>query len=178
MNDSKINIISYRFRLLFQCLLFLAPLFVCLNWSNFNFWLQFANVDPEPFGTPIHSLTLSSRFGAILISFIPAGMWMMALYYLIKLFKLYERNQIFTANNVIFIKKIGCALFAEVMARFLLEPFLSLIVTMHNPPGHRMMVVSFGTPDFAGLMFSGIVILVAWIMQEGQKLKEESEFVV
>ncbi|MBI2791206.1 MAG: DUF2975 domain-containing protein [Gammaproteobacteria bacterium] len=178
MQNQRIKVMSHRFRILFQVLFYLTPLIVCLNWSNVSLWLQCAHIDTQPFNTSLFTLPLSSRIGAIFVSMISASFWMMALYYLIQLFKLYEQNKIFTDKNVFYFRKIGIALFSEVVARFLSEPLLALAVTFHNPPGQRMIAISFGVPDFYALVFSGIVILIAWVMHEGKQLKEETELTV
>jgi uncharacterized membrane protein len=178
MTSHRIKVISRRFRLFFQFLVILTPVLVCMNWSNWDLWHQFAHVDQEPYGTSIQSLHFSSRFLAIVTSMIPASLWMAALFYLSRLFRLYEQDLFFTQNNVNCIKNIGYALFAQAIARFLTEPILSLVVTMNNPPGKRLISISFGTPDIYSLVISGVVIIVAWVMHEGQKLQEESNLVV
>ncbi len=55
----------------------------------------------------------------------------------------------------------------------LLQPLISLCLSMANPPGHRVIALTFDAVSIAILITGSIVILISWIMLEGAKLEEE-----
>jgi len=126
----------------------------------------------------LHPITYSTRFWGFLVSLIPLAVKLYIITSLIQLFKLYEKGKIFTDKNVFHIKMIAYLLLAVQLIRPVHEAFLTMILTWHNPVGHRMAVASM-TGTNIGLMLTALVILlVAWIMGEAKKLKEEQELTV
>jgi len=120
---------------------------------------------------------------------------------LARLFHFYERGLIFAAETIRCIKFLGllCAV------NWMLESFMHILVQQHPlpsiqsmldhlktlPPGVTLREVTvthyqmgffsydFGTGIDFGLLFAGIVIvLIAWIMDEGRKIQEEQELTV
>lgn len=78
-----------------------------------------------------------------------------------RLLKLYERSCFFTANNVRFIKMLGLIVAGNGLTQVFLE-FLSP-QRIINPNQ---------------LVFGLLILLIAWIMDEGRKLQEEQELTV
>jgi Protein of unknown function (DUF2975) len=120
---------------------------------------------------------------------------------LARLFDFYKRGLIFAAETIRCIKFLGllCAVGWMLMSinHFLLQQYpLPSIQSMLDhlktlPPGVTLREVSvthyqmgffsfdFGTGINFGLLFAGIVIvLIAWIMDEGRKIQEEQELTV
>jgi len=115
---------------------------------------------------------------------------------LFQLFKLYERGLIFSAQTIRCIKILGvlCAVGWALMTllQILPHPLPSSQIIQTHPPeaaviegvivsSYRMGFFSFdfGTGINFGLLFAGIVIvLIAWIMDEGRKIQEEQELTV
>jgi hypothetical protein len=113
-----------------------------------------------------------------------------------RLFRLYEQGLIFSAQTIRCIKILGilCAVGWALMTllQFLPHPLLPSQSTQTHPPeatvikgvmvsSYRMGFFSFnfGTGINFGLLFAGIVIvLIAWIMDEGRKIQEEQELTV
>ena len=107
---------------------------------------------------------------------------------LARLFRLYEHGQIFTAGTIRCIKTLGiiCVAGATVISG---SHFFPKTPPPPVPPGTTVSVgadfhigffsFDFGTGVDFGLIFSGIVIvLIAWIMDEGRKIQEEQELTV
>ena|ERR1700690_1813948 len=115
---------------------------------------------------------------------------------LFRLFSLYEQGFIFSAQTIRCIKTLGvlCAVGWALMTllQFLPHPLPSSQITQAHPPeatvikgvmvsSYRLGFFSFdfGTGINFGLLFAGIVIvLIAWIMDEGRKIQEEQELTV
>ena len=53
-----------------------------------------------------------------------------------------------------------------------------LVLTMHNPPGRRMLIVQLSSNDYAFLVFGVLLLGIAWVMVEATRLaREHAEFV-
>jgi hypothetical protein len=112
------------------------------------------------------------------LSLIPAGIEMLVLYFLSKLFRLYETGEIFSINNVRYIRNVGYALLAGQVFYPVYEGLMGIILTMNNPSGHRFAKVSFTQTNVGILLVALLVILISWIMAEGCKLREEQQLTV
>jgi hypothetical protein len=55
---------------------------------------------------------------------------------------------------------------------------MTLALTFNNPPGQRMISIGFSSTDFSEIVTALMIIVVAWIMDEGRKLKEEQALVI
>jgi hypothetical protein len=119
---------------------------------------------------------------------------------LARLFDFYERGLIFAAETIRCIKFLGllCAVgwMLKSVIHILLQqhplPSIQSMLTLKPlPPGVTLREVTvthyqmgffsfdFGTGIDFGLLFTGIVIvLIAWIMDEGRKIQEEQELTV
>jgi hypothetical protein len=97
---------------------------------------------------------------------------------LIKLFSLYAKGEIFSLNNVRYIKNIGYALLIGQIVHPIYQGLMGLVLTWHNPPGHRFASVTFDQVNLGILLVALLVILISWIMAEGCKLQEEQKLVI
>ncbi|MCP4474599.1 MAG: DUF2975 domain-containing protein [Gammaproteobacteria bacterium] len=119
------------------------------------------------------TLTPVVQFLGFLVDCIPLAVTVYCLYQLIQLFKNYETGQIFTLENAKRYRKLGLATFVWVITNILSRSLTSLVLTMHNPPGHHILTASFGSNDAPPLIVSGLVILISWIMLEGYQISED-----
>ena len=123
--------------------------------------------------TPIPMMAASTKITAFLVSLIPNIFSVLALYFLAKLFCLFEGMEFFSQQSVRALRRIGVSLLAGQLAFPIYTALLSLTLTISNPPGHRIIAVSFGAAEFNWTALSLVIILVSWIMDEGRKLQEE-----
>jgi hypothetical protein len=78
-----------------------------------------------------------------------------------RLFKLYELNRFFAADNVRYIKILGLVVAGDGLIQTILE-----------------LLSSHGTLCLNEMFFGGLIVLIAWIMDEGRKIQEEQELTV
>lgn len=189
---NKISRVSRKFRILFQVLFFLEPIGLVLFWSLSNTPLlqrlfQAANGGEKStlflltsFSdklTNVH-LDATTQFFACLVSVLPVAITMFGLYQLVQLFKSYESGRIFTIENVKRYKKLGYTLFASVFTSLIYEALITYVITFHNGPGKRVIGITFGSYDMATLIVGGIILLISWVMMEGQNLAEEQVYTI
>ena len=164
----KIRKVSGRFRVFFQIIFYLMPIFVFLFWvvfrTNYDFFLTLG-IGADLLVRPV-TINVFTRVLGFSASLIPLGVLMYGLSQLIKLFKNYEVGQIFTSDNANYYQKLGYTLFAWVISGVIYGALISFIVTFQNKPGYRVIAVSMSGIDVASLVTGGIVLIIAWVMKE------------
>lgn len=184
---NKIQTISRCFRLFFQLCFYLAPILLVLSWvlvTAQDFQTQHPSflLSPVPYqllDTPIlYPLGTSTKLLGFLIGCIPTAINMLLFYFLIKLFRGYERAEIFTLNNVKYIRNIGWMLLISQLVKPIYEGLITAALTFHNPHGHRYATISFGSTDIMPIVTALIIILVSWIMVEAHKLHDDQQLTI
>lgn len=175
----QISTMSQKFNLLFKCLFIGYPIFIVAVWLfGISLPVGYFSISRLPVETELNTVRLSLRVLACLIYMIPTFMVMMIFYRLSQLFALYAKNVIFSEQNIICIRKIGFLLLWQGLANTLVQPFLTAILTWDAPKGQHIMAMGISADDVTYLMIGSVVVLIALIMEEGQKLEEEKSFTV
>lgn len=181
---------SRFFRAIFAAILVATPVIVCILWltggsihfENANgeavFELMAADLLHDSDIARVFPLSWDIRVLAMLVSMIPAGVLMLSMWWLVRLFGYFAGGEFFSGDTVRYIRYLGWTMIGGAVAGPVYEALLSLVLTMHNPPGEHMLVLSSESADFEQLLTGGIIILVSWIMDEGRKLREAEELTV
>lgn len=187
----NIKRVSFGFKILFQVLLLILPILFGLSWIY----------APEPYillgglirmeAIPhsysymyyqnefyVPALTLMQRGAGLLLSLIPLVINLTVLIYLTKLFTLYTQGQIFSNHHVRYLRNIGYALLCGQLIRPFYEFLMGLILTWYNPPGHRFAAMTFDQTNFGIIITAFLIILISWIMSEGQALQEQQQLTI
>lgn len=174
---NKIKVWSRRLRLVLGVVFWMIPL------VTLAFWAFVDVLPPEAVRTALpypaqQALPLSAKAMGFVVSLLPAGASMYGVRVLMRLFRLYEQGQIFTAANVRCFGNLAKALFLWFGASVLSTPLLSMALTLHYPPGQRSITLSLGSPDLTALFLGLALRVAAWVMAEAQELQEEQELTV
>lgn len=193
----RIKLVSIFFRVVFQIIFIALPILLIISWIYApNELVLLAgviklNAIPATYSgmhiydvqgvtdkAILHTLTVNEKVLGCLVSAIPMMIKMFIFYCLIKLFKLYERGEIFSLGLVKYIHNIGCAL----LVSQLLEPFyqfaMGYVLTINNPPHYRYAAITLDQNNIGVLLIALLVMLISWIMAEGCKLNEEQQLTV
>jgi hypothetical protein len=95
-----------------------------------------------------------------------------------QLFAYYAQGKIFTSNTTACIRRTALTFLAIPIASFFIEGVLSIVLTFNNPMGQKMVNLSVGTPQVADLLTGLVLVVIAWIMNEGARLQEDAELTV
>lgn len=172
----KLQKVSRRFKQLFQFLFYSTPIFYGAYWYYVDCLPRSIVFHNLPLGLrthPIHFDWFSQSF-AFFASILPASILMFTFYNLVALFRHYEQGQIFHEENVRCYRRLGYALFAWVIGGLIYSAFISFVLTINNGLGQRVIAVDIGTKDITTLIVGGIIILIAWVMEEAHRLSEEN----
>ncbi|MBN2125581.1 MAG: DUF2975 domain-containing protein [Deltaproteobacteria bacterium] len=168
---------SRRLRRVFTVTLVAIPVLTALVWI-------FINGLPEGMQEVILPryarlpLPVSARMLAFIASLLPASVAMYGTAVLIRLFGLYERGQIFRLDNVRCFRSLSRVLIGWCAVRIVAGPMMSVALTLHHPPGRRILWIGLGSPDITALLVGFVLGVIAWVMEEGRMLREERDYTV
>ncbi|MGF1689308.1 DUF2975 domain-containing protein [Photobacterium japonica] len=172
----------HRIRLLFQAIFVLVPIMVCYYWATVNTaygapltLIAFTETIADYTHMPLSTTT---RFFAALGSLLLCSIIMYALTVLIRLFRNYEHNDIFTLDNALSYQKLGKSVFYWVGGSIVYSTYISVVLSFNNPPGERLVVVGFNGVDAATVLLGFIILIIAWVMKEGYRLADEQRHTI
>ncbi len=95
------------------------------------------------------------------------------------LFQNYKKGNIFSLENAKKYNQIGWLCFVNgLITAPLAGMFMVAAATLSNPPGQRYISVSFGTVNLESLFYGILIIVISWVMVEGYKLQEDSQYTI
>lgn len=175
----KIQKYSRRVRIVLQGLLILAPLLTLYYWltvstdMDYLFRSGIIETDLDPMIFANQSLTFTTRVWAFVASLLPCGILMYALKQLINLFQYYERQEIFTLSTTSHYQKLGYVFFYWAAGAFVYSGLISVILSFNNPPGERVLSLTFTGIDLLSILCGFVVLIISWVMTEAQKIADE-----
>ena len=176
-DSSHIRLASRRLEIVFMIVFISIPVMNALVWlfiNGFPDGMQ-KNILPHYARLP---LPVQARLLAFIVSMLPSGIAMYGAWTMVRLFRLYETGQIFREANVCCFRDISRALMIWCVARFISEPLMSIALTLHHPPGQRMLAIGLRSVDITALLVGFVLAVIAWVMEEGRKLQEEQDLTV
>jgi len=143
--------------------------------------VESANIIIDELTFPSGNLTTTIIFLVLIIAFIKLVIMEIGLYNLYKLFSLYKECQIFVADSVRRFKYLGYTMILWAFGDIITSGLKILIIAQLSieeiePAAYQLNV---GRGAFIPTLFSGIIIiLISWVMDEGRKIKEDSDLTI
>lgn len=184
---NKIRTLSTYVLYCLNCLLITIPIFTFLSWYYFIFaeseFLEFfmdngfsfiaddfVNVKIWSFTAKIISLV------AYIIGALPI---FIGLFFLRRIFLNYKTGEVFNVINSRYYKYIGWAFFLDALiAKPIDGGLMSVATTLSNPVGERLFTITFDTLNLEAIFYGLIMIVIAQVMLEAAKIKEEQQYIV
>jgi hypothetical protein len=176
-NRERICRASHRLRCVLLFVACAMPVINALVWVYINYFPEIIHREMLPYFVVL-PLPVSARFMGFLVTMMPTAVAMAGAYYLMRLFHLYEQGYIFKPPNVLCFKRLSRVLMWWFAVGIIHRSLLSVALTLHNPPGHRIFTLGIGSPDLTALLLGCILAVIAWVMEEGRKLQEDQDFTV
>jgi len=178
---SKLTGISSKLYLVFSMFLILIPTGTAAFWIFYNDLPQtLVSVSsglPGDFPVPL-VLDGTQRLLGFLISLLPLATEVFAIVTIMRLLKLYKEANIFSSVHVLLFKRLGQTLICYAITGIFQTTGLGLVMTMNNPPGQRMLTLTMGSDEISLFVIAAIVLMLAWVMDEGRKQAEEQALIV
>jgi hypothetical protein len=118
------------------------------------------------------------KAGSAVLSSVPLLALAWGLINLRRLFSAYGRGEYFCAAAWRYLGNVGRAVALWVIVDFVCEPLLSVWLTLREPPGQRVMVMSFGSSEILALFLAASVAVIARILQQASALDAEHRLIV
>lgn len=176
-NIERITVASRRLRRICTGLVFFVPMVCILYWVLFNHIRHLPGMAHFPVVVS-GDLSALTRMLACFTDLIPISALIYGLLKLERLFRLYESGLIFTEKNVACFRSLGRTMIAWVICHVVRTSLISTVLTLHNPPGQRMITLGLDGSDLGGLFVGGIILTITWVMDEGRKIREDQELYI
>ncbi len=125
-------------------------------------------------GKLTEAVPIQYRLDALFCEVLPIGLTVWALWSLRQLFSNYADGHVFSAEPLRHLNHVATALFLGVLADSVMEVPVTYFLTVHNPPGHREISLSFGSNDVVWLFIAGTVLVIARVMGEARRVADEN----
>jgi len=166
--QESLTISSRRLRLVYLCLLVTSPFMAGFFWIMVGMGdAEFARHLPVDVDANIPTMSLLAGF---LVSLIPTGVLMYALYLLYKLFTLYGKGVLLQHENVAHLKGLGRAILYYELVTFLSEVALGIILTLHRGAGNRLLVINLSSDDLFVIVAGVTVLAIAKVMEQTRQM--------
>lgn len=176
---TKLQYISRLLRILFQLGFLIIPIIHIIAWvfgPEIMLGGERAGISLFAFPRDIsltHALTIHTRIAGFLIGLLPTIVEMYLCYFLIKLFRCYESNEIFSLNVARYTRNIGIILLIQIVAEIIYLILIHLLLATTNN-----ISINFSSVNFGSILLALFIILNSWIMIEGYKLREEQQLTI
>jgi hypothetical protein len=121
------------------------------------------------------NLAPSTRWLGVLVSLLPVAAGWFALLQIWRLFGGYGRGEVFTLEAIQRLRRLAMGLLAVALAQVVARSATGVVLTLHLPPGERLLVVGFSSHDYVLLVFGLLLWAIAWVMVEATRLARENE---
>ncbi len=178
-NRSKIQKLSKMFHRFFSVLLVLIPICYFFYWTFINFLperLITVNMDASPL-IP-HKISFHLQMIGAAACLLPLSALVFGILNLRKLFSYYQDGVIFSVEQVKIFKNISKALLLWAVLSIVYESIKSVLFSWGNPPGSRVLEVGLNSGQITSLIIGFLMVVIAWVMEEGSVLVEERELVI
>lgn len=128
--------------------------------------------------SPIERLTPIMRLIGFALTLMAEMPVFLGLNSLRRLFLLYSEGTMFGERNVAALRNLGLSLIFFGVAQLLLNPLLSLALTFGNAPGRRVVTVGISSGVVVAAIVGGVLLVIAWVMDEARKTHEEQSLTV
>lgn len=178
-NLAKIKKFSKFFQTFISFLLVVIPLYYAFYWSFINYLPATPiTVNMEPASLIPHKLPAILQITGFLMSLLPLSALIYGLFNIRKLFSFYREGMIFSLAHVDIFKNTAKALMLWVVLSIMYESVKSVLFSVGNPPGARMLHIGFSSPEITVLLVGAIIFVIARVMDEGRRLAEENQLTI
>jgi uncharacterized membrane protein YvlD (DUF360 family) len=176
-NPQHIIVASRRLRRICTGLIIFLPVICATFWVFFNRIRGSTSMIPLP--VPVTGdLSGLTRLLAFLTELVPMTALIYGLMKLRELFSYYEKGLIFAGKNVACFRSLGRALIAWVICDVAKNSLLSIVLTLHNPPGQRLITIGLYSADFTAVFVGIVILFIAWVMDEARKIQEDQALII
>lgn len=176
-NLSRIQRVSRIMQAICTLILITVPLALALVWSNFETLAPLSEaLNRIPFQPA--NLTWINLLLGFLVSLAGAAVVLYGVSRLRRLFALYGDGQVFTHESARCIRGFALAIIVYAAVAPIIGGLLSVVLTMGNPPGERVLAISMSSNELALLFLGACLLVISWVMIESSRLADDNAQIV
>ncbi|MNY55058.1 hypothetical protein D3C86_1910030 [compost metagenome] len=84
----------------------------------------------------------------------------------------------FGERNVTALRGCGWSMILFSVAQVLVDPAVALALSAGNPPGERAITVGISAGMVVAAVVGGVLLVIAWVMDEARKINDEQQLTV
>lgn len=120
------------------------------------------------------AVPLEYRLMALVFALVPTGIASWGLIALAGLFRCFVAGQVFSAGALRALSHVTMALFWNVLAAFVMQAPISILLTYYLGSGHREISLALGSDDVQVLFVAGVTYVIARVMAEARRIADEN----
>lgn len=179
MNEDipRIQRVSRLMRTVCTSTIVAIPLVLAATWTNFE---ALAPIFQSLGGIPYQpaNLTWVNLLSGFVVSLLLAGVVLYGLHRLRRLFDLYARGHVFTSENAGCLRGFALSVILYAALSPPVGALLSVILTIGNPPGQRMLMVTLTSTELALIFLGAVLLVISWVMNESARLADDNAKII
>lgn len=108
-----------------------------------------------------------------LLSAAPVALGLYALWQLWRLFGEFGQGRVFGRPALVHLRRFAWALLASALLAPLVRAAGSVVLTLGNPPGRRMLAIGLSWNDYMAVLLAAVLIAIATVMAEAVRVAED-----
>lgn len=116
----------------------------------------------------------SQVIAAAAIMVVPIGVMVWGLWHVRALFRDFAAGRAFTVGAARRLQRFGVAVLVQAPLGPLTATALAMALSLANPPGQRLLVLTLSINDYLALIVGGVLVAVAAVMREAARLADEN----
>jgi hypothetical protein len=105
---------------------------------------------------------------------VPVGVMICGLWHVRALFRNFADGRVFSDSAAHHLQRFGASVRAQGPLGPLTANALALTLSLGNPPGQRLLVVSLSINDYFAVIVGGVLVAAAAVMREAGRLADEN----
>ncbi|NQZ83757.1 MAG: DUF2975 domain-containing protein [Colwellia sp.] len=102
----------------------------------------------------------------------------LVLFFMFRLFSLYEKGEIFKVQNCRYLQLIGVTLFSYGLSMIFLPSFVSLTINLFFEYPTLEVHYFFGSTELTQLIWGSVILVISWVMKAACLMSEEQGLVI
>lgn len=118
------------------------------------------------------------RMIGFIVDAVSVGIFILGLQYFILFTKSIQNGKLFAPEVINYFNDTSkCALWWAVYQP-IKRAILSTVMSLHNPPGQRVITLDFGSDDIMNIFLCAFLMLIALMIKEAYYLKQEQDLII
>lgn len=151
--------------------IFVKLLFFCTSTYTVTKWLI-------KFIPPITTMPITHRLAGLFVDSVGIIVLIFGLISFVRLMRCFQNGEIFSQSAITHLQRITKIALIWALYTPINGSLLSIIMSLQNPPGQRLITVTFWLHDVINIFIFGLFVIIVSIMKEGSRLQQEQDLTI